>query len=216
MKVLGFYASFVYWTGIYSLAASSDVLNPIPEFEQSWLLKERIVPDLVSVIPRHSLIVTYEKAIVHFGNLMDKFDILDAPIHVAWPSKNNTFYTLIATGSDPPKKLATVTPEYLHWVLGNIPGKEWGEGENIKKYQGLLTGFHFGIYRLVFFMFEQPRKILNMTVNLVRSENKADEEPWHFSTKNFSKTYNLGDPIALNYCVLDFNVTMPWDDFTET
>ncbi|XP_072154852.1 OV-16 antigen isoform X2 [Bemisia tabaci] len=143
MKVLGFYASFVYWTGIYSLAASSDVLNPIPEFEQSWLLKERIVPDLVSVIPRHSLIVTYEKAIVHFGNLMDKFDILDAPIHVAWPSKNNTFYTLIATGSDPPKKLATVTPEYLHWVLGNIPGKEWGEGENIKKYQGLLTGFHF-------------------------------------------------------------------------
>nr|XP_018912217.1 PREDICTED: phosphatidylethanolamine-binding protein homolog F40A3.3-like isoform X4 [Bemisia tabaci] len=121
---------------LYQLIAAFQVWYAVgenlitPEYIKKMCDRFQIEPNLLDTIPTNIIEVKFsDKVIVEFGNAIDERECQEEP-KVSWPIEaNQTYYTLIMTDPDNPTRADATKREFLHWLIGNIPGtiKEHGD-----------------------------------------------------------------------------------------
>ncbi|XP_054748211.2 large ribosomal subunit protein mL38-like [Lytechinus pictus] len=117
--------------------------------------------DGASFVPYVPLSISYsqtsgEHVPVFRGNIVTPSESARAP-DVNYSASDDSLWTLLLTNPD--GHLQDNNAEYVHWLIGNIPGNRIGEGETLVDY---LTPFPVrgtGYHRLIFILFKQQSRI---------------------------------------------------------
>jgi phosphatidylethanolamine-binding protein (PEBP) family uncharacterized protein len=118
-----------------------------------------IVPDLVDEAPDCWAKITYRSGkSVEGGNKLAPIQVKSLPL-VDFKAKEGHYYTLIMTDPDAPSRDNPKHKEFVHWIVGNIPGHDIEKGETIVEYVGSGPPKGTGLHRYVFLIFEQHGKI---------------------------------------------------------
>lgn len=118
------------------------------------------------------------------------------PPQVEWSADKDSFYTLLFTEVDAPSREDTSLKEWCHWLIVNIPENYVDKGDLLYGYQGSGPQKGSGFHRYVYLLYKQPEK---MDFDLKYSAANSIKGRPNFSTKDFSKKYKLGAPIAGNF-----------------
>lgn len=87
----------------------------------------------------------------------------------------------------------------------NIPDSKVSEGEVLSEYIGSAPAEGSELHRYTFLLYKQPQKL---TFDEPRHSN-TDPARGNFSTEKFAKKYNLGNPIAGNFYLAEFDESVP-------
>ncbi|KAJ9601129.1 hypothetical protein L9F63_000708 [Diploptera punctata] len=165
--------------------------------------KNEVVPDVIDTAPAAKLEVTYGSLKVDDGNVMTPTQVKDPPT-VKWNGEDGSYYLLCMTDPDAPSRETPKFREWHHWLVGNIPGNNLGEGETLSEYVGSGPPKGTGLHRYVFLVYKQPGKL---KFSEPRLTNRSGDNRGKFSIKKFADKYNLGNPIAGNLYQAE------WDDY---
>ncbi|CAH0387434.1 unnamed protein product [Bemisia tabaci] len=167
------------------------------------LKKADIIPHFFDRAPKHVLEIEYnDKVAVEFGNILDSSKVKRMPVLMRWPSNFTTFYTLIMTDLDSDvSRRPSKYKEWQHWVVGNIPGHFHQMGETLTPYMGAMAPhwleFKKGHHRFVFSVYMQKKGKIYFTAP--RLPALFETRRTNFSTRHFAEEYELGQPVAINY-----------------
>jgi phosphatidylethanolamine-binding protein (PEBP) family uncharacterized protein len=167
--------------------------------------KEEIVPDVIDVAPKVKAEVTYPSGVsVELGSKLTPRQVKDQP-SVSWPTEEGAYYVLIKTDPDAPSRADPKYREWHHWLVGNIPGKDISKGDVLSAYIGAGPPKGTGYHRYIFLLYKQPAGKIDFTE--ARLPNTSQRGRPNFKTREFTKKYNLGNPIAGNFYQAE------WDDY---
>ncbi|XP_056325174.1 39S ribosomal protein L38, mitochondrial [Danio aesculapii] len=105
--------------------------------------------------PRVMLRIGYgddSSASVHYGNHLTPSQAEQAP-HVHYEAEEDSLWTLLLTSPD--EHLLDGEQEYLHWLVGNIPGRAVASGDQICPYLSPFPAKGTGLHRFIFILFKQ-------------------------------------------------------------
>ncbi|XP_065339750.1 large ribosomal subunit protein mL38 [Cloeon dipterum] len=149
---------------------------PMDEVRQDWL-KEKGTQHVKEIaehygvfqhlfgdayfFPRVPLDVAYDQgddvfAPVCFGNQLKPKEVLKQPV-IQFKSDPDTFWTLVLTNPD--GHLTKENSEYVHWMIGNIPGSDVSKGDVIFDYLQPFPLKGVGYQRMVFVLYKQEKKL---------------------------------------------------------
>lgn len=123
------------------------------------------------------------------GNYILPQDAATVP-HVNFKSEPDSLWTLLMTAPD--SHLQDNNKEYLHWLIGNIPGSDVTKGEELCNYIQPFPANGTGYHRYVFILFKQEKKI--DFSKMKRPKNCTSLEDRTFSTLEFYR--NLQDEMT--------------------
>ncbi|XP_051968964.1 39S ribosomal protein L38, mitochondrial [Xyrauchen texanus] len=106
-------------------------------------------------VPRVMLRVTYgddSNATVHYGNHLTPSQAAQAP-QISFDAEENSLWTLLLTSPD--EHLQDGEQEYLHWLVGNIPGSTLKSGEDVCHYISPFPAKGTGFHRYIYILFKQ-------------------------------------------------------------
>lgn len=106
--------------------------------------------------------VTYGDEKIVLGNFVNASQLKHEPT-VAWKTEENTLYTLALINLDAPTKKNPVDSDYLHWLVGNIPGNDLSKGDVLAEYVGAFPEKDQGTQNMMFILNEQPQGRVNFT-----------------------------------------------------
>ncbi|KAK3085551.1 hypothetical protein FSP39_005213 [Pinctada imbricata] len=112
-------------------------------------------------------------------------DEVRAPPNITYTSDDSSLWTLIMTAPD--SHLQKTDAEYLHWMIGNIPGNRLADGEELCNYLPPFPLQGTGAHRYVFILFKQNEKI-DFTSEK-RPDNCISLDQRTFQTAEFYKHY---------------------------
>ncbi|XP_030062169.1 large ribosomal subunit protein mL38 [Microcaecilia unicolor] len=112
-------------------------------------------------VPRIILRVAYnqnEETVmpVYHGNVVTASEA-SSPPHVTYEAEEGSLWTLLLTNPD--GHLRETEAEYMHWLVGNIPGNQVASGEEICHYFPPFPAKGTGYHRYIFILFKQDRSI---------------------------------------------------------
>ncbi|XP_072153925.1 uncharacterized protein [Bemisia tabaci] len=164
------------------------------------LVKFGIIPDLLKKPPPHVIKATYSFGhSPNFGNKIEAQFLKSNPYAILWPFEGSQFYTLLLVDLDAPSPKSPIKREWLHFLLGNIPGPAISQGEILAPY--IRPNPEEGTHRLVFLVYKQPQGRVNFQER--KLQYTTDPARAYFSSKNFAIKYNFGDPFACNFFLVD-------------
>uniref|UniRef100_A0A8C2CKV8 Large ribosomal subunit protein mL38 n=1 Tax=Cyprinus carpio TaxID=7962 RepID=A0A8C2CKV8_CYPCA len=110
-------------------------------------------------VPRVMLRVAYgedSSAAVHYGNHLTPSQAAQAP-EVHFEAEENSLWTLLLTSPD--EHLLDGEQEYLHWLVGNIPGNSVSSGEELCPYISPFPARGTGFHRYIYILFKQEHPV---------------------------------------------------------
>lgn len=129
------------------------------------------------------------------GNTMTPSEVVSAPV-VEYDGDPDTLYTLALTAPD--SHLQDNKAEYLHWLIGNIPGDEVSKGEQLCSYLLPFPARGTGFHRYVFVLYQQERKVDFSEER--RPTDCVSLQERTFSTSDFYRRFqNDLTPVSLAY-----------------
>nr|XP_018905757.1 PREDICTED: protein D1-like isoform X2 [Bemisia tabaci] len=177
-----------------------------------------VVPDVVSKAPKILCEVSFihEEFSFKLGNILLPAAMKYPPYFICWPTENDTLYTMLMIDPDMPSRREPSLREWNHWLIGNMVGPDLSTGDTIAQYISPEPLKDTGYHRITFLVFKQPKHI-NFTEPLLEFD-RNDTRRTHFSSRKFAEKYELGDPIAINFCLTAFNQTAieGFDDIRES
>ncbi|RWS26117.1 protein D2-like isoform X2 [Leptotrombidium deliense] len=163
---------------------------------------EAVIPDVIDKVPINELEVRYDnEANVKMGNVLTRVQAKKSPVHVSWPYEEDALYTLCMVDPDAPSRRRHFLREFQHWLVMNIPKNDISAGDSIYRYIGPGPPIGSGMHRYVFLVYKQPSKLM---YNKSFGKSIPMLGRAKFSTKEFAKKYNLGEPIAGNFFQAQF------------
>ncbi|XP_072154856.1 protein D2-like isoform X2 [Bemisia tabaci] len=125
------------------------------------------------------------------------------PPLMEWPADSEYQYTLIMTDPDVPNRTTPYEKEWQNWIVVNIPGCKFTDGEVLTEYiPPLPDQIYGGVHRVVFLAYKQPLLDIIFREPELGEEQTSYEHRGKFSTEKFAKKYKLGDPVAVNFFYL--------------
>lgn len=170
---------------------------------EKLLKTHKIIPDLLTDVPKQCLYVEMNGKILKPGSGVDHLDTLEEPNKIKWNYENGTLYSFVMTGLDVPTQEDPHDRESQHWIVGNIPGNNITAGDKYFSFEPAGIEYGEGIHRVVFLVFKQ-----SMPIEFADWHPQIREDSIyraHFSTKQFSEKYKLGLPIAVNFYEFDID-----------
>ncbi|XP_046676936.1 39S ribosomal protein L38, mitochondrial-like [Homalodisca vitripennis] len=141
---------------------------------------------------------------VYRGNLIKPNQALTAP-DINYNSDPDSLWTLVATNPD--GHLEKNNVEFLHWFLGNIPGRDISKGEVIANYIQPFPARGTGFQRLIFILYKQTEKINYSSLTL--PSNKVDMKNRTFKTYDFYRNHqDQLTPTGLAFCQVDWDLSV--------
>ncbi|XP_040288977.1 39S ribosomal protein L38, mitochondrial [Bufo bufo] len=112
-------------------------------------------------VPRVTLRVQYnteEDAVmpVYYGNVVTPKEAAATP-EVSFKAEEGSLWTLLLTNPD--GHLRETDSEYVHWLVGNIPGNAVFSGEELCHYFPAFPAKGTGSHRYIFILFKQEQRI---------------------------------------------------------
>nr|XP_018915774.1 PREDICTED: protein D2-like isoform X2 [Bemisia tabaci] len=164
------------------------------------LTYHKIIPDVLDYSPFDMLTVRYLNGLApSLGNIFVAEDVQYAPYFVGWPCIRNRTYTLIMIDPDVPSRDNPTHREYRQWLIVNIRGPNLFSGSVITKYKGPKLRPGSGPHRYIFLVYKQPHVHVDFSDAFTEYHDTENENRYNFSTAKFVKTYNLGNPVAINF-----------------
>lgn len=165
-----------------------------------------IVPDVINIPPKATLTVIYpnEKS-VNLGNELTPSEVKDAPL-IKWEAEDSSYYTLAMVDPDAPSRADPRFREVNHWLVVNVQGNDLNTGDVITGYLGSGPPKGTGLHRYVFLVYKQNQKI---EFDEPRTSSTSRAHRFNFSIKKFAEKYSLGQPIAGNFYVAQ------WDSYVD-
>ncbi|KAF6213484.1 hypothetical protein GE061_011204 [Apolygus lucorum] len=169
------------------------------------LKKHGVVPDVIQEPWQEKLEVNYPKSNVNAdnGNELTPTDVRYKP-DLSWPVEENALYVICMTDPDAPSRKDPKAREWLHWLVGNIPGKSVKDGQSLAEYVGSVPPKGSGLHRYVLLVYKQPKKI---TFSEPKISETATAGRAKFSIAKFARKYDLGNPIAGNFFQAQYDST---------
>ncbi|XP_043941109.1 39S ribosomal protein L38, mitochondrial [Protopterus annectens] len=93
---------------------------------------------------------------VHRGNVVTPSEAVSAP-RVTFEAEEGSLWTLLFTNPD--GHLRDNESEYIHWLVGNIPGNMVESGDHLCRYFPPFPAKGTGYHRFIFILFKQDTKI---------------------------------------------------------
>ncbi|XP_074597778.1 protein D3-like [Brevipalpus obovatus] len=169
-----------------------------------------IVPDVIDVAPQTVVEVKFPSGSeLKMGNELTPTQVKDQPSLVSWPTTPGSYYTLCMTDPDPPSRQDPKFREMLHWLVVNIPAgspPDANKGKTLTHYAGSGPPQGTGLHRYVYLVYKQPGLI---QPDEKVTSNRSREGRRNFKIRDFAKKYNLGQPIAGNYYVAQYDDYVP-------
>ena len=97
--------------------------------------------------------------------------------------------------------------EWHHWLVVNIPGNKLSEGQVMSEYIGAGPPAKTGLHRYVFLVFKQQGK--QDFEGLQKLTNRSGDGRPKWKVVDFAKKYNLGEPVAGNFFLAEFDDYVP-------
>ncbi|KAG9508572.1 Phosphatidylethanolamine-binding protein-like F40A3.3, partial [Fragariocoptes setiger] len=165
--------------------------------------KESVIPDVIDTLPSESVKVTYPSGVeVKHGNELTPTAVKDEP-KLEYKASADQLYTVCMTDPDAPSRQDPKFREWLHWLVVNVPSQDVSKGQTLSQYVGSGPPQGTGLHRYVFLVYKQ-----NGTVTSdMRLTNTSADGRGKFSIRNFAKSHNLGEPVAVNF------YQAQWDDY---
>ncbi|XP_074598184.1 protein D3-like [Brevipalpus obovatus] len=174
----------------------------------STMEKDGVVPDVIDVVPQNVVEVKFANgAEVKMGNELTPTLVKDPPTNVSWPTTPGSLYTLCMTDPDAPSRQNPKYREWHHWLVVNIPAGSppaINMGRVLSEYVGSGPPKGTGNHRYVYLVYQQPGPIEPDEKLKTKTSGEGRE---NFKIRDFAKKYNLGQPIAGNFYVAQ------WDDY---
>lgn len=150
----------------------------------------KIVDDLLTKAPEGLLDVEFDCGLTTLGNKFTPLQVRNRP-KVTWKgAKETEFYTLIMTDAEG-------KGEWLHWLVGNIPGKLFDKATELTSFFPSAPPKNSGEHRYVFLLFKQEAKIDFQGYVKISTFHMEGRDK--FSTKAFVDGNKLGVPVAGNF-----------------
>lgn len=115
------------------------------------------------------------------------------------------YFFNFTTDPGAPNATANVT-EWHHWLVGNIPGGDVTKGDVLSAFVGSGPPKNTGLHRYTFLIYKQPGKI---EFDEPRLTSRSPEGRANFSAKKFAAKYKLGDPVAGNFFLAQYDDYVP-------
>lgn len=165
-----------------------------------------IIPDVIDSPPEKTLTVIYpnDKS-VNLGNELTPTEVKDTP-SVKWEAEDSTYYTLAMVDPDAPSRAEPTYREVNHWLVANVQGNDLSTGDVITGYVGSGPPKGSGLHRYVLLVYKQNQKL---EFDEPRTSSTSRENRLNFAIRKFAEKYNLGQPIAGNFYVAQ------WDPYVE-
>ncbi|OXU26687.1 hypothetical protein TSAR_012585 [Trichomalopsis sarcophagae] len=165
-----------------------------------------IVPDVLPKAPNELLTVTFKDSNdkdkdMQFGDELTPTLVKDPPA-MSWFSEDSAYYTVAMVDPDAPSRDDPKLREMLHWLVCNIPGGDLSKGDVIVEYVGSAPGKDTGLHRYVLLAYKQPEKL---TIEEAHISNHEHTGRPAFSIKNFAAKYKMGDPLAGNMYLAQYD-----------
>ncbi|XP_037546623.1 39S ribosomal protein L38, mitochondrial [Nematolebias whitei] len=93
---------------------------------------------------------------VHYGNWLTPTDAASAP-QISFDAEEGSLWTLLLTCPD--EHLLDNEAEYVHWLVGNIPGGAVQDGEELCHYLPPFPARGTGFHRYIYVLFKQDRPV---------------------------------------------------------
>ncbi|XP_065356004.1 putative odorant-binding protein A5 [Calliphora vicina] len=155
----------------------------------------KIIPDVLQTAPKEKLKLEFENGlIVGDGKEFTPTQTKDTPT-IDWSADPNTYYTVYMASPDAPDAANPIWGEFVHWLVGNVPGKDVDKGDEYCAYIGPLAPKTGGVMRYVFLVYEQPGKLVFDEPFYKQSKL---EDLRNFKVEKFAEKYKLGKPLAGN------------------
>ncbi|KAM8947238.1 large ribosomal subunit protein mL38 [Pelodytes ibericus] len=112
-------------------------------------------------VPTINLNINYSKGQelmmpVYYGNVVTPSEALASP-EVTFEAEQGSLWTLLLTNPD--GHLREADSEYVHWLVGNIPGNQVLSGHEICHYFPPFPAKGTGFHRYIFILFKQEEPI---------------------------------------------------------
>lgn len=165
-----------------------------------------VIPDVIDAPPATPLTVTYPgNKPVSLGNELTPTEVKDTPT-VKWDAEKSAYYTLAMVDPDAPSRAEPTFREVKHWLVGNILGNDLSTGDVMAEYVGSGPPKGSGLHRYVFLLYKQNGRL---EFDEPRTTSTSRAHRLSFSIRKFAEKYSLGQPIAGNFYVAQ------WDPYVE-
>ncbi|XP_072154738.1 protein D3-like isoform X2 [Bemisia tabaci] len=148
--------------------------------------------------------------IVKAGDKVNISKVHEKPTSVIWDAEPEHFYTLVLYDYDAPVRAEPQLRSFIHWMIGNIPGKNWTAGTTIYDYFGLKLFKKKDVHRYMTVIYKQSGKITRYAEPVVNNEmnsffpelvsrndtKMSDALRPLFNRTEFEEKYKLGAPYA--------------------
>ncbi|XP_072154750.1 uncharacterized protein [Bemisia tabaci] len=180
-------------------------------FLKSQLTIHGVVPEVIKEAPPHEIQVTFHHGFsLKPAEKLTPSQVMLPPIQVSYPAHEKGYYFLALIDPDSPNRTKPVDREFLHYLVGNIPGVAVSRGAEIIPYYAPLPEKDTGVHRYVFTVFQQPKGVINFESELSHSKKPNNEGRKKFNISNFAQKYDLGAPLAVTF------FQMKWDEHYAT
>jgi len=142
---------------------------------------------------------------VYRGNVIKPGEAAKAP-EVKFQSLESSKWCLVMTGLD--THLQTEGKEYLHWMVGNIPGPEVASGETLCNYLQPFPPFGSGYHRFAFVLYHQDGEI-DFSSEIIEENGGISLDKRTFSSFEFySKFQDQLTPAGLAFYQSDYEASL--------
>ncbi|KAK3933412.1 Phosphatidylethanolamine-binding protein-like protein [Frankliniella fusca] len=165
-----------------------------------------IVPDVTDASPSGKVEVVWENNVkALYGNELTPTQVKALPT-VSWPADDNALYTLVMTDPDAPSRTNPKEREFLHFLVGNVPGNDISKGDTLAAYVGSGPPKNSGLHRYVWLAYKQPGRI-NFDFTPIDASTFAGRPK--FSIRKFACKNKLGSPVAGNFFQAQYDDYVP-------
>nr|XP_022908416.1 phosphatidylethanolamine-binding protein homolog F40A3.3-like [Onthophagus taurus] len=190
---------------MFSLKSGEVIIRDFSTIANS-MKQYRVIPDVIDSPPEKICEVIFPSgAKANLGNMLTPTQVKDKPM-VKWVADKNSFYTLCVSNPDVPHRDIPRMREWLHWLVGNIPGNEIAKGEILADYIGAGPSKGSGFRRYVYLIYRQIDKIPYSEKILTSSSTDYRN---NFSIRKFADKYKLEKPTAGNFYIAEWDTSVP-------
>ncbi|XP_030386424.1 putative odorant-binding protein A5 [Scaptodrosophila lebanonensis] len=174
------------------------------------LKKHRLIPDVLPCAPRGIISALYPCDIQVEPGLLIKPDEVRKPPILRWQAEPYKYYTFMMIDLDFPSRADHSSRSWQNWLVGNVPGCDVINGQELTAYVGSRPDMGTGMHRYLFVAYKQ---ICELDFDESYIPFDSTETRGGFSINRFAKKYALGNPVAANFFMSEWNLTCDYAVF---
>nr|XP_054752561.1 protein D2-like [Lytechinus pictus] len=165
----------------------------------------KIVPDVIDDRPVEVLSVQWKRTRTkcYPGDTLTPTQVHTIPV-IDWRARQECLHTIVFVHLGP---VGEPVDEELHWLVFNVPGENMVKGQVHAEYLESGPAEGTGFHRYVYLVYRQESKIDPFSKFPYKPRRLDGRKPWN--TREFAKKCNLGEPIAGNFYLAEFDESVP-------